>query len=532
MKKVRKTVSLLLVLAMVLAAAGCGSTAENKEPAETPNEVKTENTAEEKDAQPESEAAEEAAEENPYEEHVSLHFITRSLYDHNDNNRVIQILEEKFNCDIKWEALPSTDYNSAMSAIIASGDYPDMMEAWLGNYRDEITALYEEGSILGLNELLDTYGQNIKAARPDDLNWLHMEDGEVASIPSRLVNFPERVYMIRQDWLDNLGLEMPTTLDELKEVARAFTFDDPDGNGKDDTVGLAGVTATGLIDQCTFGLAVGAYGETFGWEKTESGDWEPWQIREGTKEAIKWYRECYMEGIVEADFASMTREDYLERKNLNKYGIEHWYTNNMGTNSWWTTFMASVPEANSVVLSPVTQEGYESTIPFVNNVNSGLGPSLLVFSQCEHPERVMAIIDYMASDEGRDLINFGPEGEAWDDVDGVAVQKTLTDQEKIDMGVDAYTLVFWRNTYERSGDPNRIDSLKKYDVVWAPNADFPAYDGDSSALSGLAYSEITKMITEPDIDVDEAFAAFREQYMAMGGREYIDYMTEQYDAVN
>ena len=45
---------------------------------------------------------------------------------------------------------------------------------------------------------------------------------------------------IRQDWLDNLKLEVPTTIDELEEVMRAFTEDDPDGNGQDDTYGLGG----------------------------------------------------------------------------------------------------------------------------------------------------------------------------------------------------------------------------------------------------------------------------------------------------
>ena len=44
--------------------------------------------------------------------------------------------------------------------------------------------------------------------------------------------------MIRQDWLDNLGLDMPETFEEFKEVMRAFTEDDPDGNGVDDTYGF------------------------------------------------------------------------------------------------------------------------------------------------------------------------------------------------------------------------------------------------------------------------------------------------------
>jgi ABC-type glycerol-3-phosphate transport system substrate-binding protein len=45
---------------------------------------------------------------------------------------------------------------------------------------------------------------------------------------------------IRQDWLDNLGLDMPTSYDELYDVAYAFTHDDPDQNGKDDTYGIGG----------------------------------------------------------------------------------------------------------------------------------------------------------------------------------------------------------------------------------------------------------------------------------------------------
>lgn len=44
--------------------------------------------------------------------------------------------------------------------------------------------------------------------------------------------------IIRQDWLDNLGLEAPTTIDEFEEVIRAFTEDDPDGNGEKDTYGF------------------------------------------------------------------------------------------------------------------------------------------------------------------------------------------------------------------------------------------------------------------------------------------------------
>lgn len=63
-------------------------------------------------------------------------------------------------------------------------------------------------------------------------------DGNLIAIPRRTV---DRVggLILREDWLENLNLEMPKTLDDFYNVFYAFTYDDPDGNGVDDTIGLA-----------------------------------------------------------------------------------------------------------------------------------------------------------------------------------------------------------------------------------------------------------------------------------------------------
>ncbi len=522
MKALKKMISMLLVFAMLFALAACNN---------AENNVETDAAAE--PGNDTAGVATDPVEVDPYAEHVSLHFVTRALGDTLEDNRVVEILEEMFNCDITWETLPSADYNQAVATLIASGDYPDMLEFWCNDYVGEIEALYEEETIIGLNDLLETYGENILAARPYEANWLHMEDGEVASIPSRFVDQPETTFTIRQDWLDNLGLKYPTNLEELKEVARAFTYDDPDGNGVDDTIGLAGTPNTNKWWTSSFAVAMGAYGETFGWEKTESGNWEPWQIREGTMKAIQWYRECYQEGLVEADFVTMTRDQYLERKNLGNYGVEYWWVTHLSdTSSWWSAFTAANPNAKTSILAPVSAEGYEGAFPFTNSLECGKGASLLLFSECEHPERVMAIINYLASDEGADLAAFGPEGEAWEMVDGKFVQKEMTDAEKQQLGVGSYNVVFWKNIYKRDASEMVFEVLEKQPVTWAPLASFPPYDGDTSALNSLCNSALVKMIIDPDVDVEKAFAEFRAEYLAMGGQEYIDYMTEQYDALN
>lgn len=67
-------------------------------------------------------------------------------------------------------------------------------------------------------------------------------DGKILGIPV-YQNSPA-AYAIRTDWLERLGLEVPRTFAEARAVWRAFTFDDPDGNGADDTCGYALMMAT------------------------------------------------------------------------------------------------------------------------------------------------------------------------------------------------------------------------------------------------------------------------------------------------
>ena len=71
---------------------------------------------------------------------------------------------------------------------------------------------------------------------------------EVITIPATVPKASGMSQMwIRQDWLDKLGLEPPKNLEELKKVARAFIEQDPDGNGKKDTMGIVGPSKSGLL---------------------------------------------------------------------------------------------------------------------------------------------------------------------------------------------------------------------------------------------------------------------------------------------
>jgi hypothetical protein len=176
----------------------------------------------------------------------------------------------------------------------------------------------------------------------------------------------------------------------------------------------------------------------------------------------------------------------------------------------------------------VHADGYKGTFPWNNSKESGKGASLVIFSTSEQPERVIDIIDFLATDEGADIATFGPEGIAWEVVDNkIVIKQNLKEEEKLAAGVGAYSVVFWKNIFKRDSTRWIDDAVAaltpvNYNLVM----NFPAYTGDTSALGSLSNAEIVAMIVEPNVNVEQRFAAFRAEWLAKGGQDYIDYITE------
>lgn len=463
---------------------------------------------------------------------IELHFITRGVSSSgSEDNLVKQKIEEKFNVKINWEVLPSTDYKSVSQTILASAEYPDLMEYTFSDMT-ELQGFIDDGILMPLNGLLENYGQNVLKDRPNEANWYFAPDGERYAIACRWSNVPETFYTIRQDWLDELNLSMPTTLDELVKVAEAFTYNDPDGNGKDDTYGF-GCALEGKYYDALY-IILGAFGVTRDWME-QDGQYIPWQLTDKCKEALRYFRNnIYLKGLVDPNFMVMSRNEYLENKYQDMYGIEYWYLTHCNSNSsWWTTFCDNVPWQNCVSLKPVAATGYEAVFPRTINNGSPIGFNLLMFNDCKHPEKVMEIINYLASDEGADLVELGIEGLNYEMVDGQYVEKQLPTDQLRESGKGMYTVVFWHNIYKRSSSALTLaglESLKGFEqmAIYMPYT----YEGDTSALSSLLSSMHVSMITKSDVDVDAAFEEMKQKYMSMGGEQYIEWFNEKLNEMN
>ena len=129
-----------------------------------------------------------------------------------------------------------------MNLCIGSNTIPELMNVNAEQYRallkydliQPIGSYYEDYASDKLKSYVESGGEALQKV-------ICNEDGEMMAIPAPNITAGGVNEMwIRQDWLDNLGLEAPRTWDEMVAVAEAFVKEDPDGNGENDTIGILG----------------------------------------------------------------------------------------------------------------------------------------------------------------------------------------------------------------------------------------------------------------------------------------------------
>ena len=157
-----------------------------------------------------------------------------------NNNVYTRCYQDELGITLKYTiAAAGDDYTQKLTMAIASNELPDLMDL----PPEEFSELANAGMLADITEAYDTYASDL-------LKETIEVDGGVqlasAKVDGKLYGLPQLsaadgtcdLLWIRTDWLDNLGLKAPTTMDELLEVARAFRYDDPDGNDQDDTWGI------------------------------------------------------------------------------------------------------------------------------------------------------------------------------------------------------------------------------------------------------------------------------------------------------
>lgn len=323
---------------------------------------------------------------------------------------VKRAIEEKFNVRLQVTAVPSMKAREKLNLLIASGSTPDL---FVIDGRSSLD--YHTMGIIG-----DLTGLMSPDSMPNYFRWT--TPGEVASFqfPGAYNRGPVLVerrvhasYYVRKDWLDKLGLRVPNGYEELTQVARAFTFRDPDGNGADDTYGFG--IAGGAHFPSTFpisfpqfmknGILAMAYVDDDGYY--HDGPSDPLMGR-----VVDDIRSWVDEGLFNPDWFLAKGPDLGHAFAEGKIGMiwsnepERWVFDS-DPNSYFRQLKSTVPDAEVVPFNPFRNK------PLITS-QSATVPWLIAKQTIErHPEKaeaIVKIIDWLASEEGYLLTTYGQEG--------------------------------------------------------------------------------------------------------------------------
>lgn len=229
---------------------------------------------------------------------------------------ITQKLEEYTKTKISFNWVPDASKEERITTALASGELADILTLTMTMMTNSsVRSSLKSGMFWDVGPYLDEYDnlKNISA----DVRAAASIEGALYGVPYQK-NLARSGLIFRKDWLDKLGLSVPTTLDEVYEIARAFTEDDPDGNGKDDTTGFGDRSE---LRYSSFKTLSSYFGTPNGWKVDESGKFTPEFDTPEYLETLNFSKKLYENGYLAQDFAVTAKTDQQQQFAQGKTGI-------------------------------------------------------------------------------------------------------------------------------------------------------------------------------------------------------------------
>jgi len=324
MKKHTKMIMLAFVILLVLSA--CGSNSNSKTNSSTNAPTAKPQGAESTASTDGAATIDINAKYDPPVEITAWRF-TEATYQYEngdtiEDNIYTRTYEEDLGIKLKYSwTVPLEQFKQKLNVSIASGDLPDIM--WVE--AQQLAELTENDMILDLTELYEQYASPVaKEILQQDMKAFNTAKigGKLMAIPhtsSAVDGLP--VLYVRTDWLTNLGLEEPKTMQDVIAIAEAFTKNDPDQNGTDDTFGIA-FTKTFLTDTHfgTTGFMSGFHAYPTKWIEKD-GQLAYGSIQPEVKQGLEVLQTLYKNGMMDKEFGVKDRAKVTESVAGGKVGL-------------------------------------------------------------------------------------------------------------------------------------------------------------------------------------------------------------------
>ncbi len=306
---------------------------------------------------------------------------------------IVKEWEAQTGIKFEFEVVNPADKVERVNLAIATNNLPDV---FYGNIATDLVKNGSEGTYLALEELIEKWCPNITALfneRPEIKNTATAPDGHIYGFPKFYETGQHNCYgfYIHMDWLEDTGLGMPQTTDELLTVLRAMKGKDLNGNGIADEYPLGFTSKDSLFNYGNFYTWFGmpAYNIVYVGEdgKVGSGFTHP-----GYKAGLDFVHTLYSEGLCDPEVYTQDVQAYRAKVKEYKYGSFFMFApyNSFGTE------MNKEDYRYELVPAPKAPDGntgwvWNPTTPETN--------AMVITKACRNPEIAARFADYCAETE-------------------------------------------------------------------------------------------------------------------------------------
>nr|WP_296465962.1 extracellular solute-binding protein [uncultured Acetatifactor sp.] len=360
-----------------------------------------------------------------------------------DGNQVLNRLQADAGIGIEWTTM-SESLGEQVNIRIAGDELPDaFMGVGFSNY--DISRYGDDGTFIDLTPYLtEEYMPNlakILEENPDIRSAITMDDGYIYGLPAgeRMgtggIGAPEdySIYsipqfsMINKAWLDDLGLEVPTTLEELHAALKAFRDNDMSARYYGNAPGSTIPMSTGF-DQWCWGQNIFYAGFGFtNWPNdvcndlvlNSDGTVEFMSVTDAYRDAVTYFHDWYAEGLMDVEMFSQDSTQLIAKCSQGYVGVS----------TWWYIEELMGDYAGDYVFLPVLDgpDGtHNVTVRTGGGINSG---QLNITKKCKSPANLLKFFDMWYAPETVMQLQYGPIGTYFTEQDQDGVWLSISDEE-------------------------------------------------------------------------------------------------------
>ncbi|WP_438444130.1 extracellular solute-binding protein [Gorillibacterium sp. sgz5001074] len=316
--------------------------------------------------------------------------------------------QKKTGVKVNFTAPPANQIDESFNVMLASGELPDMVEYNFFNFPGGPEKAIKDGYIMKLNTLIDKYAPNYKKflkENPEIDKMVKTDSGSYYSFPfirgdASLITFQGPI--IRKDWLDELQLPVPETIDEWTATLKAFK------EKKGAKAAISFVAKPRVFNELGNGAFIGAFGVTRDFYQ-ENGTVKFGPAEPGYKDFLGLFRQWYADGLLDKDVATVDSK-VLDANITSGATGATWGNAGGGIGKWQPLLKEKDPKASVIAAPyPVLKKG--STPKFgQRDYAYSTGGMVAISASSKNAELAVKMLDFGYSEEGRMFFNFGTEG--------------------------------------------------------------------------------------------------------------------------